>query len=236
MCGRYENAINKEELDEIFSRYIGKLNIDYDIDEVFKEENIAPTDRIKVIVLEDNVFKVKAMKWGIRSKIFDPKRKLKGLDPEFERDVFNSRTDTVINPRRPNDWQEAFTEQKCLIPLTAFYEWPAMNKKEPLRISLDNEKVFFTGGFYKKDIKGETGATILTCPPNDFMSPLHDRMPVIFRAEFAGGYLKLPHELAISMCNTLDESVKMRSEVAELLITKPKVSKKVKPEEPLTLF
>ncbi|MEO8666703.1 MAG: SOS response-associated peptidase family protein, partial [Ignavibacteria bacterium] len=133
MCGRYENASNMEELDTIFSKYIGKLHIDYDIDEVLKDENIAPTDRIKVIVLEDNVFKVKVMKWGIRTKIFDPKRKVKGLEPEFERDVFNTRTETVINPGRPNEWQIAFENQKCLIPLTAFYEWPAYNKKEPLR-------------------------------------------------------------------------------------------------------
>jgi len=242
MCGRYENAANKEELDSIFSQYIGKLHIDYDIDEVLKDENIAPTDRIRVILMEDNVYKVKTMKWGVRTKIFDPKRKAKGLDPEFERDVFNTRTDTVINPARPNEWQSAFVDQKCLIPLTAFYEWPQYNKKEPLRISLENEKIFFTGGFYKKDLKGETGATILTCDPNKYISPLHNRMPVIFTPDEAGAYLNLPHESACSMCVTLNDSVKMHSEVAEVLIKKTEPLKKKaaplkeKPEEPLSLF
>ena len=65
-------------------------------------------------------------------------------------------------------------------------------------------------------------------------------MPVIFKPDEAGAYLSLPHEAASSMCVTLDDSVRMRTEV--VVLNKPETAKKSgqpekkKPEEPLSLF
>ncbi len=41
------------------------------MDEVFKEENIKPTDRVRIILSENGVYKSKAVKWAIQSDFND---------------------------------------------------------------------------------------------------------------------------------------------------------------------
>lgn len=215
MCGRFENAVNKEELDAIFSKYIGKLHIDYDIDELLKEEDIAPTDRIRVIILDEGVYKVKVMKWAIRTLVYDPSRKSKGKDPYIEKDIFNSKIETIS---KSESWKPLFQNNRCLIPMTAFYEWPVIDGlKRPKRISIENQNCFFTAGIYKeKDIRGQLGASVITCMPNAFMKTIHPRMPLIFTAEVAGNYLNLPFEAVHSISKPLEDYVSMEMDDAKI--------------------
>jgi putative SOS response-associated peptidase YedK len=89
----------------------------------------------------------------MRSRIYDPSRIPKGLDPNIEKDIFNSKIETLSKSSR---WKKYFSTSRCLFPMTAFYEWTPVNgKKIPKRISLKNDKIFFAGGIYTvKDIKG----------------------------------------------------------------------------------
>lgn len=216
MCGRFENAINHEELDRIFSKYIGKLHIDYDIDEVLYTQNIAPTDKIRAIFLEDDKYKVKNVRWGIRSKIYDATRIAKGKDPNIEKDIFNSKLETIS---KTNSWKQLFQSNRCLIPMTAFYEWiPVGDKKIPQRISIDNEPCFFSAAIYKTNEEAkEISASVITCPPNHFMKPVHNRMPIMFKAEDAGNFLNLPFEGIPSVCTPLNDSIDMQMEEAHLI-------------------
>ncbi|MDQ3194253.1 MAG: SOS response-associated peptidase [Bacteroidota bacterium] len=218
MCGRYESAINHDELDEIFGRYIGKLHIDYDIDEVLIGENIAPTDRVRTVIQEDGIYKVRVMKWGIRSKVFDPKRKAAGKEFMVDKDIFNSKIETI---KTSKNWKETFEINRCIFPMTAFYEWPVIDgKKVPQRISITTEKCFFAGGIFKKGPDGEAAASIITCEPNIFMKHIHNRMPLLFSAEEAKAFLGLPAEDAASVCIPLCDNIKMEMKTAEILIKK----------------
>ena len=106
MCGRYENAADDAALQAEFEKHIGELNIAYDLDEVLKDlktdslrtENIAPTNLVKVITFDknENVFKLELKKWGIRSQVYDPSRAAKGKDPMIEKDIFNSKIETIL--------------------------------------------------------------------------------------------------------------------------------------------
>ena len=214
MCGRYENASSNEELQEIFSKYAGTLDIAYNLDDILKEENIAPTNKVKVIVFEENVFKMKIMKWGIRSRIFDPSRSSKGLDPNIEKDIFNSKIETLIKSSR---WKKFFSNTRCLFPMTAFYEWvPAEGKKIPQRISLSKEKIFFAAGiFSEKDIKSDVSSSIITCEPNKFMKKIHSRMPVIVTPADAANFLT-DEDAARQICEPLDDKIKMAIEKADI--------------------
>lgn len=216
MCGRFENAVSKDELDAIFSQYIGKLHIDYDIEEELFRENIAPTDRIRIVTLEDGMLKLKIMKWGIKSTDYDPSRKSKGKDPYFDKDVFNSKIETVTKAK---NWIDLYQSNRCIIPMTAFYEWPVIDgKKSMQRISLKNEKLFFAGGIIKhKDNKNETAASIITCEPNNFMKPVHNRMPLIFTKSNASDFLTLPHTAIASVFLPLKDELKMKMEPANIL-------------------
>ncbi|MBX7041911.1 MAG: SOS response-associated peptidase [Ignavibacteria bacterium] len=214
MCGRYENASSNEELQELFESYAGTLEIAYDLSDILKEENIAPTNRVKVIVCEEGKFLLKVMKWGIRSKIFDPSRLTKGLDPNIEKDIFNSKIETVSKSAK---WKKLFAGSRCLFPMTAFYEWvPSGGRKIPQRISLDKEKIFFAGGiFTDKDIKGEVSSSIITCEPNKFMKKVHNRMPALITPEDAGSFLE-DNDAALQLCSPLDDSEKMKIGKAEI--------------------
>ncbi len=217
MCGRYENAADDEELRKEFEKHVGELDISYNIDEILKTENIAPTNRVKVITFnkENNVFRLKVIKWGIKSKVFDPSRQAKGKDPFIEKDIFNSKIETIA--KKGSKWKKYFNENRCIFPMTAFYEWTGeKGSKVPQRISLNKAPVFFAGGIITDGIDKAESASIITCEPNPFMKQIHTRMPVLFKTEDAGKFLEAKEDAAINMSCPLDEAIKMKLEKAKL--------------------
>jgi putative SOS response-associated peptidase YedK len=217
MCGRYENAADDAELQKEFEKHIGHLDIAYDLDEVLKEENIAPTNNIKIIRFdpESNLFKLEVVKWGIKSKIFDPSRQAKGKDPFIEKDIFNSKIETVS--KKGSKWKKFFSENRCIFPMTAFYEWTGgKGKKVPHRISIQRNNIFFAGGLIAEGIDKKESGSIITCEPNSFMKPIHTRMPVLFKTKEAGEFLRAVDDAAVKMCEPLDDDIKMKLENADI--------------------
>jgi putative SOS response-associated peptidase YedK len=67
-----------------------------------------------------------------------------------------------------------------------FYEWRRITAKEkqPYAVAMADDGMMVMAGLWSKwkDPKSDNevlSCTILTCPPNDVMAELHDRMPVI---------------------------------------------------------
>lgn len=219
MCGRFELKADKAYIEKIMKKKgRKKFNPDYDPNIVLKTENIAPTDMIMVIVSDNDECNLKIMKWAIKSNVFNPSKDmgLFGTEQYTPKDIFNSRIETL---KRDFEWKKLFENCRCIIPMTAFYEWiPVQGKKIPQRIYVENEEIFFAGGIYKpKDLKNETGASIITCEPNRFMKSVHNRMPVLFEsAELAFNFLDAPNEAAMEMCEPLDDNVKMDMQPATI--------------------
>ncbi len=217
MCGRYENAADDEELRKEFEKHVGELDISYDIDEVLKTENIAPTNIVKVITFDkdDNVFKLKTLKWGIKSKVFDPSRQAKGKDPFIEKDIFNSKIETIN--KKGSKWKKFMEDSRCVFPMTAFYEWTGeKGSKIPQRISIQRTHIFFAGGIIADGVDKKQSASIITCEPNKFMKLVHTRMPVLFRTNDAGEFLRAQLDAASDMSIPLDNDIKMKLEKALL--------------------
>lgn len=217
MCGRYENAADDEELRKEFEKHVGELDISYNIDEILKTENIAPTNRVKVITFDkdNNVFRLHVVKWGIKSKVFDPSRQAKGKDPFIEKDIFNSKIETIT--KKGSKWKKYFTENRCIFPMTAFYEWTGeKGSKVPQRISISRTPVFYAGGIISEGTDKAESASIITCGPNVFMQPIHTRMPVLFKTGDAGKFLEAKEDAAINMSCPLEDSIKMKLEKAKL--------------------
>lgn len=88
--------------------------------------------------------------------------------PTLKKRVINARSETVAkNPL----FRSSFAKHRCLIPATGFLEWGADKCKYLIQL---NEPLFAFAGIWRA---GEV--TMLTCAPNEFMSTIHDRMPVI---------------------------------------------------------
>lgn len=170
MCGRY-TLTNPDPL---------KLRARFDIlesVEVAEEPryNIAPTDPVLAVRrLEDGVRDLGRLRWGLVPGRWAEK---KGGRP-----LINARAETLETQPA---FRDSFRERRCLIPADGFYEWLTDDRgKRPLWFSRPDHELFaFAGIWAELPVRGSDdvlhSCAIVTCPPNELMRPIHDRMPVI---------------------------------------------------------
>ena len=116
-----------------------------------------------------------------------------GLVPRWAKEpkgIINARAETVAE--KPS-FRDAFRRRRCLIPADGFYEWSAVagrRRKQPYAIRFTGEEPLAFAGIWDR-WQGMVGAeprvtcAILTCPPNEAVAPVHDRMPVVLADEQA---------------------------------------------------
>ena len=99
--------------------------------------------------------------------------------------TINARSETITTAP---SWREPFKKRRCLIPVSAFYEWPKIGKppKQPYAFELANGQTFAFAGLWDawKDGAGHwlQSFAIVTTEANEMMSRIHPRMPVILHA------------------------------------------------------
>jgi putative SOS response-associated peptidase YedK len=182
MCGRFESKPNAEGL----LKQLEQLNIDLIVekDNGLKTVNIAPTEKITGIRKQKDKFLLTSYDWGIKFSKSSPL-------------IFNSRMETIIEKKF---WQNTFNRNRCLIPMSAFYEWKKEGgKKVPYRIFLKTEDLFFVPALYYANKENGLSASLLTTTPNEFIKPIHHRMPIIFTYQNAVSFL----------INTIDQNLKL---------------------------
>jgi len=110
-------------------------------------------------------------------------------EPKMGYPTFNAKADTVDTVssfRAP--WKEG---KRCLVITTGFYEWqkgrtnPKM--KQPYAITLKSSEIMVMAGIWEswrgKDGERLRSCTVITTEANEFMEPVHTRMPVILRED-----------------------------------------------------
>jgi putative SOS response-associated peptidase YedK len=114
-----------------------------------------------------------------------------GLIPSWSKDIaigsrlINARGETVAE--KPS-FRAAFKRRRCLIPASGFYEWQKRGSgKQPIYITPANGGAFALAGLWES-WQGADGSeletcTIVTTTPNELMTPIHNRMPVIVAPE-----------------------------------------------------
>lgn len=108
-----------------------------------------------------------------------------------ERPLINARAETLA--RQPA-FVESFRERRCLIPADGFYEWRRDERgKVPLWFHRPDDELFAFAGLWAEYVPrgGEpiVSCALVTCPPNDLMRPIHDRMPVVLDPAAEGSWL-----------------------------------------------
>jgi putative SOS response-associated peptidase YedK len=123
--------------------------------------------------------------------------------------------------------------QRCLIPVTGFYEWrwmdPDGKKKIPYYISTKGVAISSLAGLYSRWKDKATGTfyysyTILTTKANPFMEVIHNskkRMPVIIPDAYKNDWLNpnLTKDDVLSLCQPLENSI-MQGHTISNMITK----------------
>jgi putative SOS response-associated peptidase YedK len=112
-----------------------------------------------------------------------------GLIPYWSKDAkiaystINAKAETVATAPA---FRDAFKRRRCLVPADAFYEWQKLDPKhkQPFAISLASHEPYGFAGLWERWKNAATGEwletfTIITTDPNEVVSPMHNRMPVI---------------------------------------------------------
>lgn len=165
-----------------------------------KKENIAPTDLIVNISKKEETLIFDISNWGIKFKPGSPL-------------IFNSRIETI---KEKPYWKSLFTKNKCLVPMTGFYEWKKSGaKKIPYKIYLPDEGMFFVPALAAY-INNQKFVSLVTTEPNAFMKDIHHRMPVILNKENIVDFFENDIEANIEMCRPLADDIPMELEEAEI--------------------
>lgn len=172
MCGRFSLNIPLELLIEYFG-----LDLEHACD-VDRRYNIAPTETVPVIRIEDGKRCLVHMKWGLVPEWAD--------DPAIGNRLINARAETVDTK---NSFRKAFFRRRCLVPAGGFFEWKKVGKgpKQPYFIHRkDGQPLAMAGLWERWEGMGENGEdevletfTIITTEANETVKPLHERMPAI---------------------------------------------------------
>lgn len=85
-------------------------------------------------------------------------------------------------------FKHAYRSRRCLIPIDGFFEWKDIygtgKNKQPYAIAMKSGEPFALAGLWDtwRDPKTDEDIRtfcVITCPPNEMMATIHDRMPVV---------------------------------------------------------
>ncbi len=179
MCGRFVAATTPGQLGQFFDAGLP----DVDLAERY---NVAPTAHVYTIISDADVRRsIEAMRWGLLPH---------WATSQAGKPLFNARAETLATNR---SFARSFQQRRCLIPADGFYEWTTDGNdgsKQPHYIMhRDGDPLAFAGIWRtwhepKTDNTLDT-CTIITCPPNQTMESIHDRMPVILAPTSWGQWL-----------------------------------------------
>jgi putative SOS response-associated peptidase YedK len=126
--------------------------------------------------------------------------------------IFNAAAETVAVK---STFRDSFRMRRCLIPADGFYEWPG--KRQTLIHFADDRPFCFAGLWVDNTM------TMLTCAPNEFMQPIHHRMPVILRDEECATWLDphLPEDVLHAVLSTRAWEGSQATAISERLFQGP---------------
>jgi putative SOS response-associated peptidase YedK len=138
--------------------------------------NKPPTEPMLVAIRSEDGKRVpRMMRWGLLPHW--------AKDEKLSYSTFNARAeDFTTKPAFKDAWKRG---QRCLVVTNGFYEWKKLSAKDKQPYAIGTLDGFMVmAGLWAKWRDPKSGneiysCTILTCAPNQAMSELHDRMPVI---------------------------------------------------------
>jgi len=171
MCGRFTLSAEREELEKAFSGLAMP-------EAAGGRFNVAPAQSTVIVRRSPSGGREAVMcRWGLVPRWAD--------DPAMGYRLINARAETV--GRRPA-FRDSFRSRRCLVPADGFYEWlkpPGARARRPVFFRLRSGEIFAFAGLWDEWRREATVLrtfTIITCPANELVRRVHDRMPVILRA------------------------------------------------------
>ncbi|MGB5690255.1 MAG: SOS response-associated peptidase [Woeseiaceae bacterium] len=159
--------------------------------EIKPRYNIAPTQFVAAIRDDEKKQRELVMlRWGLVP--------FWAKDPSIGSRMINARAETVAE--KPS-FRAAYRHRRCVVLADGFYEWHREgDTKTPYFISLASGAPFALAGLWENwtdKVSGDSlqTTTLITTAANEFMMPLHHRMPVILESNTAGEWLAGSNDL-----------------------------------------
>src|ERR1700674_2806777 len=164
MCGRFVITSPPAALRQVFG-YVDQPNFP-------PRHNIAPTQPIPVVIVENGIRHFRLMRWGLLPAWVK--------DPRQFTLLINARAETLLE--KPA-FKNAIKRRRCLIPADGYYEWQVSGKrKRPQFIHRRDGAPIGLAGLAETWIgpNGEELDTvaIVTAPASADLAVLHPRVPV----------------------------------------------------------
>lgn len=177
MCGRFT-------LKTPAADWLPMFGIDASISDslhISPRYNIAPTQLVSAIRMQDESRSAVQLRWGLIP--------FWAKDKSIGNRMINARSETAAS--KPA-FRAAFKSRRCLVVADGFYEWlKTAEGKQPVHICMQDRQPFAFAGLWESwreknsdaDSEGDDNAvescTILTTSSNELLADVHDRMPVI---------------------------------------------------------
>ena len=177
MCGRYMLTTPVDALRQLFL-FTERPNL-------APRYNIAPTQEVPIVrrTRDGAARELIMVRWGLVPYWAD--------DPKIGNRLINARRESVA---RTPAFRDAYQRRRCLVPADGFFEWQKTGKaRQPLLVRRQDRAPFAFAGLWERcPLPGGAvlrSCTIITCPANALVAPVHDRMPVILAPENFGRWL-----------------------------------------------
>ncbi len=189
MCGRFGLFSDLDRLAEQFG--FDPLTVR---DLFAPSYNVAPTTNVLTLTAPGLTLEPHLMRWGL---IAPWQRR---GDP-LGKPIFNARSETVAE--KPM-FRRAFSRSRGLIIADGFYEWQRREgAKQPFWIRRRDRRPFAFAGIWSLQEGADLfSCAVLTTGPNELMSPIHSRMPVILGDKELDSWLDpdAPAEQLLEVC------------------------------------
>lgn len=202
MCGRYL-IISPPEAIRLLAEYLDQPNFP-------PRYNVAPTQPIPIVRLDDGKRRFALVRWGLLPTWVK--------DPKAFTLLINGRSESA---NEKPAFKNAMKRRRCLIPADGFYEWKVEGKlKRPFVVRpRDGKPVMFAGLW--ETWTGPNGeeidtAAVLTVQANVTLYPIHHRMPVILEKEDFEPWLDCAHVDAHEAATLLKPAREERMEAYEV--------------------
>lgn len=173
MCGRFTQKASAADLARLFDA-VNHAEL------AGERYNVAPTQTVAAVVHRDDGRAIEAFRWGLvpswSERVTSSSR------------LINARSETLASSPA---YRRAFAAGRCIIPANGFYEWARSpdGTRHPFYITAAGGAPLALAGLRATwhDPSGTASplrsCTIVTTTPNELMSAIHNRMPVILSAK-----------------------------------------------------
>ena len=159
MCGRYYLEITKENMSFVSNIDSFEYKTNY---------NISPQTTVPAIITNELLNTT----WGYFPSWLK--------EQDNPRPLFNSRYESLLEKKT---FTSAFRNNRCLIPLSGWFEWRTENESRQPYFFYNKENLqIFTAGLFWKRSNGDIETSIITREAVSPLDTIHNRSPVILDA------------------------------------------------------